>query len=73
MQVVDDTEGRTLVSASTMEADIRGAEGDKTAAARMAGERVGQQAKDAGVDTVVFDRGGNKLPRAGRGSGRRRP
>ena len=60
VQVVDDTEGRTLVSASTMEADVRGAEGDKTAAARMAGERVGQRAKDAGVDTVVFDRGGNK-------------
>lgn len=60
VQVVDDGEGRTVASASTMEADIRSAEGDKTAIARMAGERVAQRAKDAGVETVVFDRGGNK-------------
>jgi len=60
VQVVDDVAGRTLVSASTMEADLRGLTGDKTAKARKVGELVGQRAKDAGVDSVVFDRGGNR-------------
>jgi large subunit ribosomal protein L18 len=60
VQVIDDVAGRTLVSASTMEADLRGLEGDKTAKARKVGELVGQRAKDAGVESVVFDRGGNR-------------
>jgi large subunit ribosomal protein L18 len=60
VQVVNDLEGRTLVSASTMEADLRGLEGDKTAKARKVGELVADRAKAAGVDTVVFDRAGNK-------------
>jgi large subunit ribosomal protein L18 len=60
VQVVDDIAGRTVASASTMEADLRGFEGDKTAKARKVGELVGQRAKDAGVDAVVFDRGGNR-------------
>ena len=60
VQVVDDVEGRTLASASTMEADLRGHDGDKTAKARKVGELVGQRAKDAGVEAVVFDRGGNR-------------
>ena len=60
VQVVDDLAARTLVSASTMEADLRGAAGDKTAKARKVGELVAQRAKAAGVDTVVFDRGGNR-------------
>jgi len=60
VQVVDDVAGRTLVSASTMEADLRGLTGDKTAKARKVGELVGQRAKNAGVDSVVFDRGGNR-------------
>jgi large subunit ribosomal protein L18 len=60
VQVVDDTIGRTLASASTMEADVRGADGDKTAKARQVGELVGRRAKEAGVDAVVFDRGGNR-------------
>ena len=60
VQIVDDREGRTLASASSMEADIRGAEGDKTAAAKLVGERLAQRAKDAGIETIVFDRGGNK-------------
>ena len=60
VQVVDDVAGRTLASASTMEADLRGFDGDKTAKARKVGELVGQRAKDAGVDSVVFDRGGNR-------------
>jgi len=60
VQVVDDVAGRTLASASTMEADLRGFEGDKTAKARKVGELVGERAKQAGVESVVFDRGGNR-------------
>jgi len=59
-QVVDDTVGRTLASASSLEADLRTLEGDKTAKARKVGELVAERAKAAGIDTVVFDRGGNK-------------
>jgi large subunit ribosomal protein L18 len=60
VQVVDDTVGKTLVSASTMEADLRAFEGDKTAKAKKVGELVAERAKQAGVEAVVFDRGGNK-------------
>jgi large subunit ribosomal protein L18 len=60
VQVIDDVAGRTLASASTMEADLRGLEGDKTDKARRVGELVGRRAKDAGVESVVFDRGGNR-------------
>ncbi len=60
VQVVDDAAGRTLASASTMEADLRGSGADKTAKAREVGLLVAARAKDAGVESVVFDRGGNK-------------
>ncbi len=60
VQVVDDIAGRTLASASTMEVDLRGLSADKTAKARKVGELVAQRAKQAGVDAVVFDRGGNR-------------
>ena len=59
-QVVDDAVGRTLVSASTLEADLRAFDGDKTAKARRVGELVAERAKAAGIEAVVFDRGGNK-------------
>ncbi len=59
-QIVDDTQGVTLASASTMEADLRVASDDKTAKARKVGQLVAERAKKAGVDAVVFDRGGNK-------------
>ncbi|MBD8080515.1 50S ribosomal protein L18 [Cellulosimicrobium arenosum] len=59
-QVVDDTIGQTLASASTLEADLRASDGDKSAKARKVGELVAARAKEAGVDSVVFDRGGNK-------------
>jgi len=59
-QVVDDLRGRTVVSASTMEADLRTHDGDKTAKAKMVGHIVAERAKAAGVDSVVFDRAGNK-------------
>ena len=60
VQVVDDLVGKTLASASTMEADLRGFEGDKTAKAKKVGELVAERAKSAGVEGVVFDRAGNK-------------
>ncbi len=60
VQLVDDGEGKTLVSASTMETDLRSFEGDKTAKARRVGELLAERAKGAGVDAVVFDRGGNR-------------
>lgn len=59
-QVIDDLAGHTLVSASTLESDQRNAEGDKTAKARAVGQRIAERAKAAGIDSVVFDRGGNK-------------
>jgi large subunit ribosomal protein L18 len=60
VQVVDDTSGKTVASASTMEADLRGLDGDKTAKAKKVGELVAERAKAAGVSAVVFDRGGNR-------------
>jgi large subunit ribosomal protein L18 len=60
VQVVDDRAGRTLASASTMEADLRTLAGDKTAKARRVGELVAERARGKGVDAVVFDRAGNK-------------
>ena len=59
-QVVDDTVGRTVASASTLEADLRALGADKTAKARRVGELVAERAKAAGIDGVVFDRAGNK-------------
>jgi large subunit ribosomal protein L18 len=58
--VVDDLVGKTLVSASTMEADLRTLEGDKTAKAKKVGELVAERAKTHGIEAVVFDRAGNK-------------
>jgi large subunit ribosomal protein L18 len=57
-QLVDDAAGRTLLSASSMDASIRGSEGDKTARARQVGQLVAERAKSAGLTAVVFDRGG---------------
>jgi len=59
-QVVDDGIGQTLVSASTLEASLWTADGDKTAKAKKVGELIADRAKAAGIDAVVFDRGGNK-------------
>ena len=60
VQVVDDSKGHTVASASTLEADLRTFDGDKTAKARKVGELVAERAKAAGVEDVVFDRGGNR-------------
>lgn len=58
-QVVDDDKGHTLVSASTLEADLRASKSDKTTKAKQVGELIARRAKEAGLDTAVFDRGGN--------------
>ena len=60
VQVVDDSKGHTIASASTMEADLRGMDGDKTAKARKVGELLAERAKAAGFSEAVFDRGGNR-------------
>jgi large subunit ribosomal protein L18 len=60
VQVVDDSKGHTLASASTMEAELRTFDGDKTAKAHKIGALVAERAQAAGIDAVVFDRGGSK-------------
>ena len=60
VQVVDDTKGITLASASTMEADLRKSSDDKSAKSKAVGLLIAERAKKAGVAEVVFDRGGNK-------------
>lgn len=59
-QVIDDEAGVTLVSASTMEADLRALDAEKIEKARKVGELIAQRAEDAGVTAVVFDRAGHK-------------
>ena len=59
-QIVDDSVGRTLASASTLDATVKVAEGDKTAKAKLVGALLAERAKSAGITAVVFDRGGYK-------------
>ena len=59
-QVIDDTAGHTLAAASTMEADVRSASGDKSEKAKQVGTLLAERAKGAGVESVVFDRAGNQ-------------
>jgi large subunit ribosomal protein L18 len=58
VQLIDDVAGHTLASASTLEAEVRGLEGDKKAKAAKVGELIAARAREAGVTAVVFDRGG---------------
>ena len=60
VQVVDDVAGHTLACASTMEKTLKSNSDDKSAKAREVGKLVAERAKQAGISTVVFDRGGNK-------------
>jgi large subunit ribosomal protein L18 len=57
-QLVDDGTGHTLVSASTLEPEVRGAEGDKKARAHKVGELLASRAREAGITGAVFDRAG---------------
>lgn len=59
-QLVDDAVGKTLVSASTLEVDMREADGSKKDKARRVGQLIALRSRDAGIEAVVFDRGGNK-------------
>ncbi|MGI5349403.1 50S ribosomal protein L18 [Streptomyces sp. CA-250714] len=59
-QVIDDIAGHTLASASHLDSSVRGGEGDKSAQAKQVGALVAERAKAAGIEAVVFDRGGNK-------------
>lgn len=58
VQLVDDLTGTTLAAASSIEADVRAVTGDKKAHSVRVGQLIAERAKAAGVDTVVFDRGG---------------
>jgi large subunit ribosomal protein L18 len=58
VQLVDDLEGVTLAAASSIEADVRAVDGDKKAHSVRVGQLIAERAKAAGIDTVVFDRGG---------------
>lgn len=60
VQVINDVEGRTIASASTMEADLRNLTASKSEKATKVGSLIAERAKAAGVDSVVFDRSGNK-------------
>ena len=58
VQLVDDLTGTTVAAASSIEADVRGVDGDKKAHSKRVGQLIAERAKAAGIDTVVFDRGG---------------
>lgn len=57
-QVIDDIQGVTLAAASTVEKDLRASTGATTDAASAVGKLIAERAKKAGVEKVVFDRGG---------------
>jgi large subunit ribosomal protein L18 len=59
-QIIDDTQGHTLVAASTLDADVRAALNgeDKAGQAAMVGKALAERASEAGIQKVVFDRGG---------------
>jgi large subunit ribosomal protein L18 len=58
VQLVNDLTGTTLAAASSIESDVRGVDGDKKAHSVRVGQLIAERAKAAGIDTVVFDRGG---------------
>ncbi|MFD6860688.1 50S ribosomal protein L18 [Rhodococcus sp. NPDC060086] len=59
VQVIDDLTGTTVAAASTIEADVRALEGDKKVRGAKVGQLIAERAKAAGVESVVFDRGGH--------------
>ncbi|MFF0542542.1 50S ribosomal protein L18 [Nocardia thailandica] len=58
-QLVDDSVGKTIAAASSIEADVRALDGDKSAKGAKVGQLIAERAKAAGIETVVFDRGGH--------------
>ncbi|MEV0646564.1 50S ribosomal protein L18 [Phytomonospora sp. NPDC050363] len=59
-QLIDDSKGHTVASASSLDDTFEGFDGDKTAQAKKVGELLAERAKSAGFDKAVFDRGGNR-------------
>jgi large subunit ribosomal protein L18 len=59
-QLIDDTTGHTLASASSLEEQVAKGEDGKAGVAKQVGELIGERAKAAGITTCVFDRGGNR-------------
>jgi large subunit ribosomal protein L18 len=59
-QLIDDATGHTLAAASSLETDVTKGDDGKVGVAKQVGALVGQRAKDAGIETCVFDRGGNR-------------
>ena len=57
-QVIDDTAGRTLAAASTKDRDYNGEKGGNVEAAGLVGKQIAERAIKAGVENVIFDRGG---------------
>jgi large subunit ribosomal protein L18 len=68
VQIVDDTVGKTLAAASTMEKELKKASGDKSDKSREVGKLLASRAKAAGVSSVVFDRGGNRAASSSKGN-----
>ncbi|MEU4646165.1 50S ribosomal protein L18 [Nocardia fluminea] len=58
-QLIDDSVGKTIAAASSIEADVRALEGDKSARGAKVGQLIAERAKAAGIEAVVFDRGGH--------------
>ncbi|MET8871574.1 MULTISPECIES: 50S ribosomal protein L18 [unclassified Nocardia] len=58
-QLIDDSVGKTIAAASSIEADVRALDGDKSAKGKKVGELLAERAKAAGIEAVVFDRGGH--------------
>ena len=58
VQLVNDLNGTTLAAASSIEADVRGVDGDKKAHSKRVGQLIAERAKAAGIESIVFDRGG---------------
>jgi large subunit ribosomal protein L18 len=60
VQLINDDDGRTIASASSLETDLRGSSTGNSEAATRVGTLIAERAKEAGVSTVVFDRGGSR-------------
>jgi large subunit ribosomal protein L18 len=58
VQLVNDLNGTTLAAASSIEADVRAVDGDKKAHSKRVGQLIAERAKAAGIESIVFDRGG---------------
>ncbi|WP_327095439.1 50S ribosomal protein L18 [Nocardia vinacea] len=58
-QLIDDSIGKTIAAASSIEVDVRALDGDKSAKGKKVGELIAERAKAAGIEAVVFDRGGH--------------